>query len=168
MSPQRSDDGLTTNVPNGETDVFIFHSLHIETWTGKRKCVALKRCGSLALRSDRKRSEVRTTHQWSGWWWPPQPASVCTAAWFYLQHPGPLQTHKQNSCQNLNWFWSRAAWKTNWRTFKGFCRPVTQWIQWQHFLSTAACRCPVINDTQIPRQTRRNPTASQIFYRAQQ
>lgn len=33
MSPQWSDLVLAAHVPNSETDIFIFYSLHIETYT---------------------------------------------------------------------------------------------------------------------------------------
>lgn len=37
MSPKRSDLVLATHIPNSKTDVFIFYSFHIETFTGKRE-----------------------------------------------------------------------------------------------------------------------------------
>lgn len=36
MSPERPDLVLTANIPNSETDIFIFHCLHIETCRGHR------------------------------------------------------------------------------------------------------------------------------------
>lgn len=37
MSPKWSDLVLATHIPNSKTDIFIFYSLHIETFTGKRE-----------------------------------------------------------------------------------------------------------------------------------
>ena len=32
VPPEGSNFVLTADIPNGETDVFVFHGLHIETW----------------------------------------------------------------------------------------------------------------------------------------
>lgn len=37
MSPEGSDLVLATHIPHSETDIFIFYSLHIETFTGERE-----------------------------------------------------------------------------------------------------------------------------------
>lgn len=37
MPPKRSDLVLATHIPNRETDIFVFYSLHIETFIGEAK-----------------------------------------------------------------------------------------------------------------------------------
>ncbi len=44
VSPQRSDFVLAAHIPHGETDVFVFYSLHIKTW---REPIATLKYGKL-------------------------------------------------------------------------------------------------------------------------
>jgi hypothetical protein len=78
VSPQRADFVLTSHIPDSEADVFVFHSLNIESCTKRldvRKGGTIPMVGMVVTAKDRLANEQslekKSSHQ-------SRPISICT------------------------------------------------------------------------------------------
>jgi hypothetical protein len=91
---------LATNIPDGEADVLVLHSLHIESCRAKQRSIRMHHelqfnltapqvtgpstrvCGLLSHAAMR-------TYRWLGWWSQLPRVSACTVQWFCQQSQAP-------------------------------------------------------------------------------